>query len=138
MKLQRFNIKVKDGEIFIWLILFGPKVFNGVVFAYTVQVIWSNCQGRIEFSRLFFFRSWSKHCIFVPFLNKITLLLLDCLTIKNFLKICTKILHKSAKTCWEQIFQFLFFWPLVRKVPNIRNIAILAGVCAINSAKMKN
>ena len=33
---------------------------------------------------------------------------------------------------------FVFFGYLVRKVPNIRNIAILTGVCAINSAKMKN
>ena len=68
------------------------------------KVIWSNCQGGIAFSRLLFFKSWSKRYIFVPFLNIITLLLLDCLTIENFLKICTKILHKSAKTFMEQIF----------------------------------
>ena len=102
------------------------------------QVIWSNCQRRIAFSRLFFLDHGQNTAFLSLFWTKWPCSSLTVWHLKISWRFAQRYFTRVQKLLWSKFLNFCFFGYLVRKVPNIRNIAILAGVCAINSAKMRN
>ena len=105
------------------------------------QVKWSKNEGGVAISRLFFSKKDQKYSVLTRILKKITfksLLLLHSLTIllENLLKGTSQGCKKLDRSAF---LNFCFFCYLQRvKIPKIAKMAIFAGFCAINSAKMKN
>ena len=105
------------------------------------QVKWSKNEGGVAILRLFFSKSCSKHCIYGPFLKKLTL---KSLLLLHSLTILLENLHKDTSQGCKKLdrsafLNFCFFCYLHRvKIPKIGKMANFAGFCAINNAKMKN